>query len=129
MPFSYFNKWRLGEKKRKVGYQEYKKELAQKLIKNVEKILPGLTNAVEIMEIATPLTYLDWGQRFEGSVAGWSRDIKKIRLNTKLLTENPIKNLLLVGIYSVLEPFLGGYPVSMYTGNLAADYILEKEVN
>jgi phytoene dehydrogenase-like protein len=129
MPFYYFDKWRLGEKKRKEGYQEFKKKLAQKLIKNVENILPGLTNAVEIIEIATPLTYLDWGQRFEGSVAGWSRDIKKIRLNTKLLTENPIKNLLLVGIYSVLEPFLGGYPVSMYTGNLAADYILEKEVN
>ena len=81
------------------------------------------------MEIATPLTYSDWGQRYEGSVAGWSRDIKKIRIQTKLLTENPIKNLLLVGIYSVLEPFLGGYPVSMYTGSSAADLILETEKN
>jgi len=47
-------------------------------------------------------------------------------VETKLLTETPIQNLLMVGIYSVLEPFLGGYPVSMYTGCLAADLILEK---
>ena len=129
IPYHHFTKWRLGGKKRKEGYKEYKKELALKLIQTVEKILPGLSNSIEIMEIATPLTYLDWGQRYEGSVAGWSRDIKKIRINTKLLTENPIKNLLMVGIYSVLEPFLGGYPVSMYTGNLAADLILERSKN
>lgn len=125
MPYSHFKPWRLGEKKRKEGYLEYKSKIAFKLIKTVENILPGLQSAVEVMEIATPLTYSDWGQRYEGSVAGWSRDIKKIRLNTKLLTENPIKRLLMVGIYSVLEPFLGGYPVSMYTGTLAANLILE----
>lgn len=126
MPYFHFVPWRLGEKRRKEGYLEYKRNLAFKLIKTVENILPGLESAIEVMEIATPLTYSDWGQRFGGSVAGWSRDIKKIRLNTKLLTENPIKRLLMVGIYSVLEPFLGGYPVSMHTGNLAADLILER---
>ncbi len=126
MPYSHFKPWRLGEKRRKEGYLEFKRRLAFKLIKTVENILPGLESAIEIMEIATPLTYSDWGQRYRGSVAGWTRDIKKIRLNTKLLTENPIKRLLMVGIYSVLEPFLGGYPVSMFTGNLAAELILER---
>ncbi len=129
MPYSHFVPWRLGEKRRKEGYLEYKKNLAFKLIKTVGNILPGLENAIEVMEIATPLTYSDWGQRYGGSVAGWSRDIKKLRLNTKLLIENPIKRLLMVGIYSVLEPFLGGYPVSMYTGNLAAELILERSRN
>lgn len=129
MPYSHFASWRLGEKRRKEGYLEYKRNLALKLIKTVENILPGLESAIDVMEIATPLTYSDWGQRYGGSVAGWSRDIKKIRINTKLLTENPIKNLLMVGIYSVLEPFLGGYPVSIYTGAIAADLILEKSKN
>ncbi|MBD3256114.1 MAG: NAD(P)-binding protein, partial [Candidatus Lokiarchaeota archaeon] len=127
MPYSHFQAWRTGEKKRKDGYQEYKIQLAKKLIKTVEEILPGLSNSIEVMEIATPLTYQDWGQRYKGSVAGWTRDIKKIRLNTKLLTHDGIENLLVVGIYSILEPFLGGYPVSIYTGKLAADFILEKE--
>lgn len=129
MPYSHFAHWRLGEKRRKEGYLDYKRNLAFKLIKTVENILPGLKGAIKVMEIATPLTYSDWGQRYDGSVAGWSRDIKKIRLNTKLLTENPIKRLLMVGIYSVLEPFLGGYPVSMYTGALAAQLILERTQN
>jgi all-trans-retinol 13,14-reductase len=129
MPYSHFTPWRLGEKKRKEGYREYKRNLAFKLIKTVENILPGLKDSIEVMEIATPLSYSDFTQRFEGSVAGWSRDIKKIRIDTKLLIENPIKNLLMVGIYSVLEPFLGGYPVSMYTGSLAANLILEKSEN
>ncbi|MFX0070210.1 MAG: phytoene desaturase family protein, partial [Candidatus Hermodarchaeota archaeon] len=83
MPYSHFLHWRLGEKRRKEGYLEYKRKLAFNLIETVENILPGLKSAIEVMEIATPLTYSDWGQRYMGSVAGWSRDIKKIRLNTK----------------------------------------------
>ncbi|MFX1340791.1 MAG: phytoene desaturase family protein [Promethearchaeota archaeon] len=126
MPYNHFEQWRVGEKRRKEGYKEYKNALTEKLIKIVEQILPGLSSSIQKIEIATPLTYRDWGQRYNGSVAGWSRDIKNIMIETKLLTETPIQNLLMVGIYSVLEPFLGGYPVSMYTGCLAADLILEK---
>ncbi|MFW9898730.1 MAG: phytoene desaturase family protein [Candidatus Thorarchaeota archaeon] len=126
MPYKHFERWRIGEKKRKKGYKEYKYELAEKLIDTVEQVLPGLSSSIQVKEIATPLTYNDWGQRYRGSIAGWSRDIKKIRIKSKLLLQGPIERLLTVGIYSVLEPFLGGYPVSMYTGSLAADLILEK---
>ena len=38
----------------------------------------------------------------------------------------PIPNLLMTGIYAASELFLGGVPTAMYTGNLAADFILEK---
>ena len=125
MPYKHFEQWRVGEKKRKTGYREYKNALAEKLIITAEQILPGLSSSIQKREVATPLTYRDWGQRFNGSIAGWSRDIKKIKIKTKLLTQSPIERLVMVGIYSVLEPFLGGYPVSMYTGQLTADLILE----
>jgi len=126
MPYKHFERWWIGEKKRKKGYKEYKYELAEKLIDTVEQVLPGLSSSIQVKEIATPLTYNDWGQRYRGSIAGWSRVIKKIRIKSRLLLQGPIERLLMVGIYSVLEPFLGGYPVSMYTGSLAADLILEK---
>ncbi len=126
MPYSHFKSWRIDEKKRKNGYVEYKNNIAQNIIKIVEKILPGLASAIEVMEVATPLTYQDWGQRYQGSIAGWTRDLKRIRFKTKLLFEKPIDRLLLVGIYSFLEPFLGGYPVSVYSGNMAANKILEE---
>jgi len=125
MPYDLFEPWRIAEKKRKKGYKTYKEKLADKLISVAEEILPGLADSVVVRDIATPLTYKDWGQRTDGSIAGWGRDIKKVRLNTKLLMKDPIDHLLVVGIYSVLEPFLGGFPVSMYTGNLAANFVLE----
>jgi len=129
MPYEHFEYWKVGEKKRKEGYKEYKRSLADKLIKIVDKILPGLSSSIEVMEVATPLTYEDWGQRTHGSIAGWNRDMTKIYLKEKALIENPFEHLLNVGIYSFLEPFLGGVPTSIYSGCLAADYILEKNNN
>ena len=123
--YDHFSEWRIGEKKRKNGYRDYKRKLAEKLIKTVESILPGLSSSIEKMEIATPLTYEDWGNRYHGSIAGWSWNIKEQnKINRKLLIETPIDNLLMIGICSSCELFLGGYPTSMYTGSLAADYIL-----
>ncbi|MEM3651347.1 MAG: NAD(P)/FAD-dependent oxidoreductase [Candidatus Jordarchaeaceae archaeon] len=126
-PYDHFSTWRKGEKKRRKGYLEYKKKLADKLIHTVESLLPGLSNSIEKMEIATPLTYQDWGNRYQGSIAGWSWDIKEQnKIGKKLLIETTLPNLLVVGISSARELFLGGYPTSMYTGKLAANHILEK---
>ena len=127
MPYKYFEKWRISDFKRREGYYEHKQELVERLIGTAEEILPGLSSSIVMKEAATPLTYRDFICRTQGSVAGWTRDIQKIRIKSKLLSEKPFDNLFLVGIYSVLEPFLGGYPVSIYTGCLAADLILERD--
>ncbi|MFX0134802.1 MAG: phytoene desaturase family protein [Candidatus Hodarchaeota archaeon] len=130
LPFDHISKWWLGEKKRKNGYIEYKKGLANKIIKIVEDILPGLSASIEIMEIATPLTYQDWGNRYHGTFAGWSWNSKDIeKLTEKLLIITPINNLLMVGIYATSELFLGGYPTSIFTANSACDLILEESLN
>ncbi|MBD3196438.1 MAG: FAD-dependent oxidoreductase [Candidatus Lokiarchaeota archaeon] len=126
-PYELMKDWRIGVKKRKDGYQSYKEKLAQKLIKTVENILPGLSNSIVKMEIATPLTYQDWGKRFRGSIAGWSRDLEKVQgFDSELFIQTPIENLLMVGLYAAKELFLGGYPTSMYTGKLAADWIIKQ---
>lgn len=124
MDFDHFHSWRTGVKQRKEGYGEYKQKLAKALIKVVDTIIPGILGAHTIVDIATPLTYLDWGKRYRGSIAGWSRDLEKITgFKRKVLVKTPIDHLLAVGIYSYLEPFLGGYPVSMHSGKIAAEYI------
>jgi phytoene dehydrogenase-like protein len=124
-----FLEWRMGIKQRKKGYKEFKTTLANILIQIVENIIPGLSNSINIMETATPLTYLDWGKRYNGSIAGWHRNLEKVKgFDTKILIPTPIKNLLAVGIYSWLEPYLGGYPVSMFSGKLAADFILNQNL-
>lgn len=126
-PYDHFSNFRTGEKKRTEGYKSYKKSLALSLVKTAENIIPGLRSAIEVMDVATPLTYQDWGQRHLGSLAGWTWSVKKRKPRGRIiLVETPIPNVLMAGIYAALDLFLGGVPTAIYTGNYAADIILQK---
>lgn len=115
----------MGEKKRRPEYQEYKNRLAEEVVQAAEKILPGLSSSIEAMEAATPLTYQDWGNRFQGSIAGWTWGAKNKHITgNKLLIRTPIPNLLMAGIYAASELFLGGVPTAVHTGCLAAKLIM-----
>jgi all-trans-retinol 13,14-reductase len=124
-PLRYFEAWSAGYRLRRDGYREYKRRLAERLVRTAESVLPGLSGAVEVMETATPLTYRDWGNRYGGSIAGWTwsgRD--SARLPGKILVRTPVPGLLVAGAYAASELFLGGVPTALYTGSLAADLIL-----
>jgi len=125
-PYDHFAAWRTGEKTRKEGYRDHKIRLADSLVTEAEKILPGLPAAVEVMEVSTTLTYQDWGHRHRGSIAGWSWSAGEATpFGGKLLIETPVPRLLTAGIYSAIELFLGGVPTAMVTGRLAAGIVLE----
>ncbi len=124
-PYEHFAAWRTGEKARKDGYREYKMGLARRLVRTAESILPGLAGAIEVLEAATPLTYRDWGGRYEGSIAGWSWSARESgALPGRILVRTPLPGLFTAGVYAASELFLGGVPTSLYTGSLAAEYIL-----
>ncbi len=123
----HFARFRTGEKKRVPEYRAHKTALALKLVKIAEEVLPGLGEAIELMEVATPLTYQDWGHRYQGSIAGWSWSQEWTEsFGRKLLVETPVRNLLMVGIYAASELFMGGVPTAMRTAELASHLILEK---
>jgi all-trans-retinol 13,14-reductase len=129
-PYGHFSRFWTGEKKRKQGYKSYKKRLALSLVKTADHILPGLLSAVEVMEVATPLTYQDWGQRHLGSLAGWTWTVKDEEFfDKKILVKTPISNIFMAGIYAASELFLGGIPTAIHTGSMAADVILRKTIN
>lgn len=124
-PYRHFKAWRRGYRLRKEGYGEYKLRLAKRLIGTAERVLPGLSSAVEVMETATPLTYRDWGNRFEGSIAGWTwSGHDSARLPGRILVQTPVPGLLAAGAYAASELFLGGVPTALYTGSIAADLVL-----
>lgn len=124
--YDFFARFRTGEKKRTPEYVAYKNDLAKKIIKLVEKIIPGLEEAIELMEVATPLTYQDWGNRYKGSIAGWDWRLESTKaFGRKLLVETPIRNLLMVGIYAATELFMGGVPTAMRTAELASEVIAD----
>jgi phytoene dehydrogenase-like protein len=123
-PYGHFSRFWSGEKKRTPEYREYKNQMAQSLVQTVEKILPGLSSSIKLMEAATPLTYQDWGNRYHGSIAGWTWDVKNRNITgSKLMIRTPIPNLLMVGIYAASELFLGGVPTAIHTGCTAAGLI------
>ncbi len=131
VPFAYeaVAAWRAGEKKRKAGYCEEKNRLVWKLIRTVETVLPGLADAVEIIDAATPLTYRDWGQRTLGSIAGWSWSPETAAgFPDRLLVRTPVDRLYAAGVYAARELFLGGIPTALYTGGLAADLIIHSGI-
>jgi all-trans-retinol 13,14-reductase len=124
-PYDHFAGWRTGEKKRAEGYRIYKDGLARKLIQTVETLLPGLSRSIEVSEVATPLTYRDWGNRTQGSIAGWTwSTAQSSRFGQKVLLETPVDRLLMCGIYSVTKLFWGGVPTALTTGLWAAERIL-----
>lgn len=127
-PFHHFSDYWTGEKKRTPEYREYKDRLALDIVRTAEKILPGLSSSIEVMETATPLTYRDWGNRFQGSIAGWTWEARNRHvMGNKLLIRTAVPNLLMAGIYAATELFLGGVPTAIHTGSLAARLICEKK--
>ncbi len=120
-----FDAWRTGDKIRRDGYRELKARLARRLIETVESVVPGLSGAVETLEVATPLTYRDWGNRHRGSIAGWTWAPEAARrFPSRLLVETPVPGLLAAGAYASTELFLGGVPTALVTGGLAAEIVL-----
>jgi prolycopene isomerase len=106
-------------------YYSMKEYLADALVSAAEKIIPGLTKAIVVREVATPLTYQFWGHRTEGSVAGWSwKFTDHPEPWIRSLTVTHVPGLLAVGLQAFTHLFYGGMGTSIYSGKYAADIVL-----
>jgi phytoene dehydrogenase-like protein len=74
-------------------YIEYKEEVAQAIIKRVETYLPGLSDYIEVMEVATPRTMEHYTLNTNGATGGWY----SAGGGEPLAQQSPIENLLLAG--------------------------------
>jgi len=102
----YFN----GEK---AEYRREKKRMAEVLIRRVEeRLMPGLSDAIEVMEIGTPLTNLRYTSNYRGAIYGWDQTLSNSG-NTRVPHSTPIKNLFLSGAWS--KPG-HGYTAVIYSG-------------
>jgi len=52
-------------------YEEVKRETAETIIAQLEKHFPGLTKQVEVVDVATPLTYERYAGLWRGAIEGW----------------------------------------------------------
>ena len=123
--YSHFTRYRLGWRQRTPGYSEYKNRLAKSLIREAERVIPGLQDAIVVIDVATPLTFEDQGGRSGGAVAGWSWDFQDFRdSGPRELIRTPIRGLYMAGYQAYSALFLGGIPTAMESGKRAAEAVL-----
>ena len=84
----------------KDAYTKEKMRLAGILIDKVEKtLLPGLRKAIEVEEVATPLTNLRYTSNPRGAIYGWDQTVDNSG-QRRFPQRTPIKNLYLSGAWT-----------------------------
>lgn len=84
----------------KTAYRKEKEEMADKLIDRVEKmLLPGLSKAIEIKEIGTPLTNVRYTNNYRGAIYGWDQTLNNSGQN-RIAHNTPVRNLYLSGAWT-----------------------------
>ncbi len=84
----------------KAAYNKEKERMANLLIKQVDKaFLPGLSNAIEVKEIATPLTNVRYTGNYRGAIYGFDQTLDNSN-SRRLPHKTPVKNLYLAGAWT-----------------------------
>ncbi len=80
---------------RKAAYRAEKERIADILIRRAEeRLLPGLSKAIEVREIGTPLTNLRYTANYRGSIYGWDQTLDNSGMR-RMPHTTPIPNLYL----------------------------------
>jgi phytoene dehydrogenase-like protein len=89
--------YQAGEKRE---YRREKERMAEVLIRKAERILlPGLSSAIEVKEIGTPLTNVRYTGHHRGAIYGWDQTVNNSG-SARVGHGTPIKNLYLAGAWS-----------------------------
>ena len=91
------NEWRFNDSYD--SYADYKQTIARVLIARAEKILPGLSSHIRVMEVASPKTVEQYTLNPGGSWAGWAMDAKTGQTPTSGDTE-PVDGLFTAGAWN-----------------------------
>lgn len=98
---------------KKDAYRKEKERMADILIRRAEKaLLPGLTDAIEVKEIGTPLTNVRYTGSYRGAIYGFDQTVDNSGLR-RLPHSTPIENLYLAGAWT--RPG-GGYSAVIRSG-------------
>jgi all-trans-retinol 13,14-reductase len=87
-------------KGRKTAYQAEKQRMANILIRRAEEVLlPGLSKAVEVKEIGTPLTNIRYTGNYRGAIYGWDQTLDNSGAS-RVGHATPVKNLYLASAWT-----------------------------
>ena len=84
----------------KTAYRKEKERMANILISKAEKkLLPGLSKAIAVKEIGTPLTNVRYTSNYRGAIYGWDQTLDN-SATRRVPHTTPIKNLYLSGAWT-----------------------------
>jgi len=84
----------------KAEYRREKERIADIVLKRVEEtFLPGLSDAIEVMEIGTPLTNLRYTSNYRGAMYGFDQTLDNSGMR-RVPHGTPVKNLYLSGAWT-----------------------------
>jgi all-trans-retinol 13,14-reductase len=84
----------------KEDYRKAKERMSDVLIRRAEEtLLPGLSGAIEVKEIGTPLTNIRYTGHHRGAIYGWDQTVNNSG-SRRVGHTTPIKNLYLAGAWS-----------------------------
>ncbi|MDD2679286.1 MAG: NAD(P)/FAD-dependent oxidoreductase [Candidatus Omnitrophica bacterium] len=101
-------------------YRQKKAQVAQKFIQRAEKLLPGLSANIEVMEAATPRTMQRYGISPEGAIYGFAQ-LPSQSVISRPAQQTGIKGLFLAGAWT--RPGAGAH-ACFVSGIEAADLTL-----
>lgn len=105
--FELFRKWEnTTSGKRDAEYKEFKLVVQEKILDEIEKVFPGVRQAVDKVFSATPLTVRDYLGTKEGSLYGYKKDIRTF-YQSQLMPKTKVENLFLTGQNINLHGIMG----------------------
>lgn len=119
VPLRWMQNWGDGDREK---YMELKDKAMEAVIEKMSTLIPGLKEAIEYKEAATPLTYERFTHNTDGATSSWSWNPKrKFYANGMgVHIDTPVKNLYMGSCWAMQ---IGGVP-----GALAAAYMCVKKV-
>lgn len=99
-------------------YKAKKDDLAKRLIEELEKSIPEIKDKIEVIDVATPVTYERYTNAYKGS---WMT----IWASKKASVKYPIKTRSVKGLYFAGQRTImpGGLPLVVYSGRKAVQYL------
>mgnify|MGYP001280886027 CR=1 FL=1 len=80
-------------------YRKQKQRVIQILLKRLENHIPGITDVIDVLELATPRTMFRYTWNHEGAVYGFAQTVSQSNM-FRLSSKTPYKNLSLVGAWT-----------------------------
>ena len=119
--YDYWEKLRNENKKQ---YNNEKKEIADRVIDLFEEKLGPLKEHVEVVDVATPVTFKRYTNNWNGSVQGWMPPADFLAVKSVGKTLPGLKNFYMIGQW--VTPG-GGLPPALLDGRNVAQIICKRD--